>query len=98
MLSNRWIKDHLPTTKNCQISFVKFHVTFNNIKRKIATKFLSTLRVSLALENFICAKPTQKYLNMLQFYSIDYSLANRDTKDSMVMQILLIAISALSGY
>ena len=94
MLFNRWLKDHVQLTESCQIFSAKFHVLFKNIQRKIAPKFLSTLVLSLALEKFICAKPFQKYLNMLQSYSI----ANRDTKDPIVMQILLIARSSPSGY
>ena len=68
------------------------------MQRKNATKFLSTRVLSLAMENFICTKPDQKYLNILQYYSKGYSLADRDTKDPTVMQIRLIARSALSGY
>ena len=75
--------------------YAKFHVLFKDIQRKIATKFISTLVLSLALENFICVKPNQKYLNV---YSIGCSLANHDAKDPIVMQICLIARSALSGY
>ena len=86
MLSNRRLKDHVRTAKNCQILYAKFHVLFKNIQRKIATKFLSTLLLSPALENCICAKPIQRYLNMLQSHSIGCSLANRDTKDPIVMQ------------
>ena len=54
--------------------------------------------LSLALENFICAKPIQKYFNMLQSCSIGCSLANSDTKDPTVMQIRLITKSALFVY
>ena len=97
MLSNRWLKDHVQTAETCQILYAKFHVLFKNIQRKIATKFLSTLSLSLALENFIYAKPIQKYLNTLQSYSLGCSLANRDTKDPIFMQIRLIARSPLSG-
>ena len=64
----------------------------------MATKFVFILVLSLALENFICAKPDKKYLNMLQYYSKGCSLANRDTEDSNVMQIRLIARGALSDY
>ena len=98
MLSNRWLKDHVQTAENCQILYAKFHVLFKNIQRKTATKFLSTLVISLALENFTWAEPNQKYVNMLQSYSLGCSLANRDTKDPIVMQIYFIARSALSGY
>ena len=45
-------KDHVQTAENFQILYANFHVLFKNIKRKIATKFLSTLVLSLALENF----------------------------------------------
>ena len=98
MLSNRWLKDHIQIAENCQILYAKFHVLFKNIQRKIATKFISTLVISLTLEKSICAKPNQKYLNMLQSYSIGCYLANRDTKDPIVMQIHLIARKDLSGY
>ena len=98
MLSNRWLKNYVRTAENCQILYAKFYVLFKNIQRKIATKFLSTLVLSLALENFICAKPIQKYFNMLQSCSIGCSLANSDTKDPTVMQIRLITKSALFVY
>ena len=98
MISNHWLKDHIQTAENCQILYVKFHVLFKNIQRKTLAKFISTLVLSLAPESFICIKPNQKYLNMLQYYSIGCSLANRDTKDPIVMQICLIARSTLSGY
>ena len=71
---------------------------FKNIQRKTAIKFFLTLVLLLALENFISAKPIQKYLNMFQSYSIGCSLAHHDTKDPIVMQIRLLARSALSGY
>ena len=99
MLSNHWLKDHIQTAENFQILNAKFHVLFKNIYGKIATKFLSTLVLSRALENFMCAKPTQKYFNFLQSNSVGCSLANLDTKDPIVMQILLIArIDLSSGY
>ena len=47
-------KDHVQTAENFQILYANFHVLFKNIKRKIATKFLSSLVLSLALENFMC--------------------------------------------
>ena len=97
MLSKCWLKDHIQTPEKCQILNAKFHVLFKNIQRKIATTFLSTLVLSPALENFICAKPIQKYLDMLQSYSIGCSLANHDRKDSIVIQIRSKARSALSG-
>ena len=59
---------------------------FLNIQRKIATNFLSTLALWLELEKIVCAKSNQKYLNMLQYYSTSYFLANRDKKDTIVMQ------------
>ena len=80
------------------VKFYARNFLFKNIQQKIITKFLSTFVLSLAIENFMCAKPIQKYLNMSQSYSIGCSLANRDTKDSIVMQIRLIARSFLSGY
>ena len=98
MLSNCWLKDHVQTAENYRILYAKFHVLFKNIQRKLATKFLSTLVLSLALEKFFGAKPNQKYLNMLQYCSKGCSLVNRDTKHPTVMQIRLIARSALSGY
>ena len=98
MLSNRWLKDHERIAENYQVLYAKFRVLFKNIQRKIATKFLSTLVLSLALEKFVCASPKQKYLNMLQYNSKGCSLANRETKDPIVMQMRLIARSALSGY
>ena len=70
MLSNRWLKDHVRTAENYQILYAMFHVLFKNIRRKIATKFLTTLVLSPALEKFVCAQPNQKYPNMLQYYSI----------------------------
>ena len=91
LLSNRWFKDHVRTAENYQILYAKFHVLFKNIQQKLATKFLSILVLSLALEKFFCAKSNQKYLNILQYYSKGCSLANRDTKDPIVMQIHLIA-------
>ena len=57
MLSNRWHKDDVRTAKNCQILYPKFHFLFKNIQRKIVRKFLSTVALSLPLENFICATP-----------------------------------------
>ena len=98
MLSNRWLKDHVRTAEHCQILYAKFHVLFKSIQRQIATKFLSTLVRSLALENLICAKSIQKCIYMLQSCSTGCSLANRDTKDPIAMQIRLIARSALSDY
>ena len=98
MLSNRWLKDHVRTAENYQILYANFHVLFKNIQWKIATKFLSALVLLLALEKFVCAKPNQKYLNMLQCYSIGCSLANRDTKDPIFMEMRLAARSALSRY
>ena len=97
MLSNRWLKDHVRIADNYQVLYAKFHVHFKNIQRKIATKFLSTLVLLLAMENFICSKLNQKYLNMLQSYSIVCSLAKRDTKNSLVMQIRVIAKRAHQG-
>ena len=91
MLSNCWLK-------NCRELLNSICEIFKNIQLKIATKFVFTLVLSLALKNFICAKPDQKYLNMLQYYSKGCSLANRDTKDPIAMQICLIARSALSVY
>ena len=93
MLSNRWLKDRIQIAENNRMLYVKFHVLFKNIQQKLATKFLSTLVLSPALEKIFCAKPNQKYLIMLQFYSKDCCLANRP----IVMQIRLIAKSALSG-
>ena len=92
------LKDHVQTAEHHQILYDKFHVLFKNIQRKIATKFLSTLVLWLSLEKIVCAKPNQKYLNILQYYSKGCSLVNRDTKDLIVMQIRLIATSTLSGY
>ena len=65
---------------------VKFYVRnfmffLKDILRKIATKFLSTLVLSLALENIICDNHIQKCLYLLQYYSLGCSLANRGTKD-----------------
>ena len=80
MLSNQWLKDHIQTAENCQILYAKFNVLFKNIQPKITTKFISTLVQSTVLENFICAKPNQKYLNMLQSYSKGCALANHDIK------------------
>ena len=57
MLSNRWLKDHVRIAENYQVLYAKFHVLFKNIQREIATKFLSTLVFSLALEKFVCASP-----------------------------------------
>ena len=91
MLSKRWLKDHVRTAENCQILYAKFHVLF-----KIATKFLSTLVLSLALDNFICVKLNQKYVDMLQYYFIGCSLANCDTKDPIVMQIWEYSIRLLT--
>ena len=85
MPSNHWLKDHVQTSENCQILYAKFHVHFKNIQGKIATKSLSTLVLLVALENFICAKPIQKFFNKLQSYSISCSLANCDTRDPIVM-------------
>ena len=98
MLSNHWLKDHVQTPENCQISYTKFHILFKNIHQNIATKFLSTFVLSLALENFICAKPARKYLNLLQSYSIGSSIANWDTNNPIVMQISLTARSTLSDH
>ena len=88
--SNQWANAIQPlagrpceTAENYQILYAKFY--FKNIPRKIATKFLSILVLKLTPENFISAKPIQKYLNKLQSYSIDCPLANRDTKDPIVM-------------
>ena len=53
MLSNRWLKDHIQTAENCEILYVKFHVLFKNIQRKIPAKLISTLVLSLAPESFI---------------------------------------------
>ena len=79
MLSNRYLKDQLRTGKNCQILYAKFHVLFLNIQWKITTKFLSTLvLLSVALKNSICAKPNQKYLNMLPSYSTGCSIHRWD--------------------
>ena len=47
--------------------------------------------------NFYLSHPIQKYLYMLQYYPLEYFPANRDTKDSIAMQIRLIARSALTG-
>ena len=46
----------------------------------------------------LCLKPIQKYLYMLQSYSTVCYLANRDIKDPIVMQIRVIAKTALTGY
>ena len=88
--SNQWANAIQPlagrpceTAENYQILYAKFY--FKNIPRKIATKFLSILVLKLTPENFISAKPIQKYLNKLQSYSIGCPLANRDTKDPIVM-------------
>ena len=94
MLSNRWLKDYVRTAENYQM----FHILFKNIRHKIVTKFLTPLVLSPALEKFVCIKPNQKYPNMLKYYSICCSLANCDTKYPIVMQIRLVARSALSGY
>ena len=84
--------------ENCRILYAKFHVLFKNIQRKIAANFISAYAFSLALGNFICTKPNQKYLSILEYYSKGCSLANRGTRDPNVMQISLIARNALSGY
>ena len=81
MLFNRWLKDLEQTVENCQILYGKIHVLFKNIQRRIATKFGSTLVLSLALENFSCANTIQKYFYMLLSYSMVCSLVNRDPKD-----------------
>ena len=89
MLSNRWLKYQERTAENCQILYAKFHVLFKNIQRKIPN-FVCTLVFSLvALENFICAEPIQKQVFILLSSSIGCSLANRDTKDPIVMTICL---------
>lgn len=97
MLSNNWLKYQIQIAENFQILNAKFDVVFKNIYGKVATKFLSTLVLSRALENYIYAKSTQKYFNFLQPNSVGCSLANLDTKDPIVIQILLIARSALSS-
>ena len=68
MLCNRWLKDYLQTAENYQILYSKFHVLFKSNQRKIATNFLSTLVLWLALETFVCLKRNGKYLNTLQYY------------------------------
>ena len=98
MQYNRWLKDHVRTAENYPVLYAKFHLIFKNIQWKIATKFISTLLLWLALEKIVCAKPNQEYLSMLQYYFKGYSLANRDTKDPVVTQIPLIVRSALSNY
>ena len=70
MLSNCWLKDHVQIAENCANLYANFHILFKNIQQKTARKFVSTLLLSLALENFICAKPIQKYVCMLKPYSI----------------------------
>ena len=57
MLSNRWLKDHIQIAENYRMLYAKFHALFKNIQRKLTTKFLSTLVLSLALEKIFCAKP-----------------------------------------
>ena len=94
MLLNCWLKDHEQTAENCQILYAKFHIPFKNLLQKIPRKFIFTFVISLALENFICVKPCSK----LQSYSTGCSLANYNTKDFFVMQIPLIARSALTSY
>ena len=66
ILPNHWLKGHVQTADNCQILYTKFHILFKIIQRKIARKFVSTLVLSLALENFTCDKPIQKYVYMLK--------------------------------
>ena len=85
-------QDHVQMAENCRILCAKFHVLFKNIHQKIATNFVSTLALSLALKNFICAKALQ------YSYSRGCSLANYNTKDHIIMLKLLIARSALTGY
>ena len=81
MLSNRWLKNYVRTTEKFRILYAKLPILFSNFQWKIARKFISTLVLSFALKNFIYAKPMQKYICILQSYSIDCSLTNRDTKD-----------------
>ena len=94
MLSDRWLKDHVRTAENYQMLYAKFHVLFKNNQQSIAPKLLSAVVLALALENFICTKPIQRFLNKLQTYSIGCSLV----LCSIDFSLRLTATSALSDY
>ena len=88
MLSNRWLQDCIyeQTAENCQVSnfmYTNFPVLFKKIQQKIPTKFVWTVVLLLALENFDCAYDVR----ILQSFSIGCSLANCLTKDFIAMQI-----------
>lgn len=53
------LKMMLKTVENCKMLHEKFHICFTNTQRKMATKLASNHVFSLAMENFICAKPIQ---------------------------------------
>ena len=66
LLSNSWLKDHVQAAENYQILYAKFYVLLKNIQPTIVTKFVFTVVLSLALENFVCAKPIKKCVYILQ--------------------------------
>ena len=79
MLSDRWLKDRVRTAENYQMLYAKL---------------LSAVVLALALENLICTKPIQRFLNKLQTYSIGCSLV----LCSIDCSLRLTATSALSDY
>ena len=98
MLSNRWLRDHRQTAENTQILYAKFYIQLTNIQRKIATTLSFHSCNFTCNEKSICAKPIRKYVYMLQSHIIGVFLANRDTKDPIVLQMRLIVRSVLINY
>ena len=76
------------TIKFYMQSFMFFSRTSSKSSQQ---SFFPSLCFHLHWKKFFCAKSNQKYLNILQYYSKGCSLAIRDTKDPIVMQIHLIA-------
>ena len=97
MLSNRWLRDHGETAENTQILYVKFYIHLTNIQRKITTTLLFHSCNFTCNEKSICTKPIRKYIYMLQSHIIGHFLANRDTKDPIVLQMRLIARTVLTN-
>ena len=82
------------TAENCQI----IHVFLKTFGERSQQSLFPLLHFHLHWEKFVCAKHIRKIHFMLQSYYIGCPLANGNTKNPIVVEIHLIAKSALTGY
>ena len=87
--------DFLPCL--CQMFYTKFNIQFFEHPAKKPIKLYSQSCGFSWTGNLYLYKAYWKYFHLLQSYSIGCSLVNPNLKDPIVIQICLIARSALTG-